>query len=173
MKKIKEIMEEANSSSLVLMDELGSGTDPMEGAAFAMAIIDYLNGKNIKSIITTHYSEVKAYAFNTTGIKSASMEFNVETLSPTYRLLEGIPGESNALIIAGKYGISEQIINTARRAITIPTTIGFCVFLYINPPYSSSTNIKSILLPSFPSLTLSKISLTSLIYCSGCAIAGL
>ena len=118
VKKIKEIMEEANSSSLVLMDELGSGTDPMEGAAFAMAIIDYLNGKNIKSIITTHYSEVKAYAFNTTGIKSASMEFNVETLSPTYRLLEGIPGESNALIIAGKYGISEQIINTARSYIS-------------------------------------------------------
>ena len=107
-------MEEANSKSLVLMDELGSGTDPMEGAAFAMAIIDYLNGKNIKSIITTHYSEVKAYAFNTTGIKSASMEFDVETLSPTYRLLEGIPGESNALIIAGKYGISKEIINTAR-----------------------------------------------------------
>lgn len=116
--KIKEIIEEANSKSLVLMDELGSGTDPMEGSAFAMSIIDYLNKKHIKSIITTHYSEVKAHAFNTTGIKSASMEFNVETLSPTYRLLEGIPGESNALIIARKYGISEEIIENAKSYIS-------------------------------------------------------
>ena len=116
--KIKDIIENANSKSLVLMDELGSGTDPMEGAAFAMAIIDYLNKKHVTSIITTHYSEVKAYAFNTTGIKSASMEFNVETLSPTYRLLEGIPGESNALIIARKYGIGEEIIENAKSYIS-------------------------------------------------------
>ncbi len=116
--KIKDIIEHANSKSLVLMDELGSGTDPMEGAAFAMAIIDYLNKKHVTSIITTHYSEVKAYAFNTTGIKSASMEFNVETLSPTYRLLEGIPGESNALIIARKYGISEEVIENAKSYIS-------------------------------------------------------
>jgi len=116
--KIKDIIENANSKSLVLMDELGSGTDPMEGAAFAMAIIDYLNKKHVTSIITTHYSEVKAYAFNTTGIKSASMEFNVETLSPTYRLLEGIPGESNALIIARKYGISKEIIENAKSYIS-------------------------------------------------------
>ena len=116
--KIKDIIEHASSKSLVLMDELGSGTDPMEGAAFAMAIIDYLNKKHVTSIITTHYSEVKAYAFNTTGIKSASMEFNAETLSPTYRLLEGIPGESNALIIARKYGISEEIIENAKSYIS-------------------------------------------------------
>ncbi len=116
--KIKDIIEHANSKSLVLMDELGSGTDPMEGAAFAMAIIDYLNKKHVTSIITTHYSEVKAYAFNSTGIKSASMEFNVETLSPTYRLLEGIPGESNALIIARKYGISDEIIENAKSYIS-------------------------------------------------------
>ena len=116
--KIKDIIEHASSESLVLMDELGSGTDPMEGAAFAMAIIDYLNKKHVTSIITTHYSEVKAYAFNTTGIKSASMEFNVETLSPTYKLLEGIPGESNALIIARKYGISEEIIENAKSYIS-------------------------------------------------------
>ena len=116
--KIKDIIEHANSKSLVLMDELGSGTDPMEGAAFAMAIIDYLNKKHVTSIITTHYSEVKAYAFNTTGIKSASMEFDVETLSPTYRLLEGIPGESNALIIARKYGISEEVIENAKSYIS-------------------------------------------------------
>lgn len=116
--KIKGIMESINHRSLVLMDELGSGTDPMEGSAFAMSIIDYLNKKNIKSIITTHYSEVKAHAFNTTGIKSASMEFDVETLSPTYRLLEGIPGESNALIIAKKYGISDEIIENAKSYIS-------------------------------------------------------
>ena len=116
--KIKDIIEHANSKSLVLMDELGSGTDPMEGAAFAMAIIDYLNKKHVTSIITTHYSEVKAYAFNATGIKSASMEFDVETLSPTYRLLEGIPGESNALIIARKYGISEEVIENAKSYIS-------------------------------------------------------
>lgn len=116
--KIKEIMESVNHRTLVLMDELGSGTDPMEGSAFAMSIIDYLNKKNIKSIITTHYSEVKAHAFNTTGIKSASMEFDVETLSPTYRLLEGIPGESNALIIAKKYGISDEIIENAKSYIS-------------------------------------------------------
>ena len=117
-KDYKEILENANRRSLVLIDELGSGTDPMEGSAFAMAVIDYLNQKNIKSIITTHYSEVKAHAFNTNGIKSASMEFNVETLLPTYRLLEGIPGESNALIIAGKYGINEEIINNAKSYIS-------------------------------------------------------
>lgn len=116
--KIKYIMEHANSKSLVLMDELGSGTDPMEGAAFAMSIIDYLNKKHVTSIITTHYSEVKAHAFNSTGIKSASMEFDVETLSPTYRLLEGIPGESNALIIARKYGISDEIIENAKTYIS-------------------------------------------------------
>lgn len=116
--KIKDIMEHANSKSLVLMDELGSGTDPMEGAAFAMSIIDYLNKKHVTSIITTHYSEVKAHAFNSTGIKSASMEFDVETLSPTYKLLEGIPGESNALIIARKYGISDEIIENAKTYIS-------------------------------------------------------
>lgn len=116
--KIKDIMEHASSKSLVLMDELGSGTDPMEGAAFAMSIIDYLNKKHVTSIITTHYSEVKAHAFNSTGIKSASMEFDVETLSPTYRLLEGIPGESNALIIARKYGISDEIIENAKTYIS-------------------------------------------------------
>ena len=116
--KIKDIMEHANSKSLVLMDELGSGTDPMEGAAFAMSTIDYLNKKHVTSIITTHYSEVKAHAFNSTGIKSASMEFDVETLSPTYRLLEGIPGESNALIIAKRYGISDEIIENAKTYIS-------------------------------------------------------
>ena len=116
--KIKEIIENSSSKSLVLMDELGSGTEPMEGAAFAMSIIDYLNKKNITSIITTHYSEVKAYAFNSENIKSASMEFDVESLSPTYRLLEGIPGKSNALIIAKKYGISDEIIENAKKYIS-------------------------------------------------------
>lgn len=116
--RLKKILEVANSKTLVLLDELGSGTDPMEGSAFAMAIIDYLNENNIKSIITTHYSEVKAHAFNNVGIKSASMEFDINTLSPTYRLLEGIPGESNALIIATKYGIDYNIISKAQSYIS-------------------------------------------------------
>ncbi|WP_068267606.1 endonuclease MutS2 [Caviibacter abscessus] len=118
VKSISEILTLCNKKALILLDELGSGTDPMEGSAFAMAIIDYLNSKNIKSIITTHYSDVKAYAFNNKGIKSASMEFNIETLSPTYRLIEGIPGESNALIIAKKYGISDTIIQNAKSYIS-------------------------------------------------------
>ena len=105
-------------ASLVLLDELGSGTDPTEGSAFAMAVIDYLKDKKCKSIITTHYSEVKAHGYNEEGIETASMEFNVETLSPTYRLLIGIPGESNALTIARRLGVSEEVINKAKSYIS-------------------------------------------------------
>lgn len=115
---ISKILKQVSSKSLVLLDELGSGTDPSEGSAFAMAIIDNILERKIKAIITTHYSEVKAHAYNNVGIKSASMEFNSETLNPTYRLLVGIPGESNALIIASKYGISEDIINKAKSYIS-------------------------------------------------------
>ncbi|MGL5520485.1 MAG: endonuclease MutS2, partial [Cetobacterium sp.] len=105
-------------ASLVLLDELGSGTDPMEGSAFAMAVIDYLKDKKCKSLITTHYSEVKAYGYNEVDIETASMEFNVETLSPTYRLLIGVPGESNALTIAKRLGVSEVIIERAKSYIS-------------------------------------------------------
>lgn len=115
---IQEILDSVTKSSLVLLDELGSGTDPMEGSAFAMAVIDYLKARKCKSMITTHYSEVKAYGYNEEDIETASMEFNIETLSPTYRLLIGIPGESNALTIAKRLGVSDEIIDRAKSYIS-------------------------------------------------------
>lgn len=115
---IANILKDSTSKSLILLDELGSGTDPIEGAAFAMSIIDYLNNMGCYGIISTHYSEVKAHAYNNQGIKTSSMEFDVKTLAPTYRLIEGIPGESNALIIAKKYGISDDIIQNAKSYIS-------------------------------------------------------
>lgn len=118
LKNIQEILDNATKNSLILLDELGSGTDPVEGSAFAMAVTDHLKNKKCKSIITTHYSEVKAYAYNDSGIETASMEFNVETLSPTYKLLIGIPGESNALTIAKRLGISQEIIDRAKSYIS-------------------------------------------------------
>jgi len=114
LKNVQAILENVTRSSLVLLDELGSGTDPMEGSAFAMAVIDYLKDKKCKSMISTHYSEVKAHGYNEPGIETASMEFNAETLSPTYRLLIGIPGESNALTIAKRLGVSDEIIERAK-----------------------------------------------------------
>lgn len=114
LKNVQEILESVNRSSLVLLDELGSGTDPAEGAAFAMAVIDYLRDRKCKSFITTHYSEVKAHGYNEEGIETASMEFDVNTLSPTYRLLIGIPGESNALTIAKRLGVSDEVIERAK-----------------------------------------------------------
>ncbi|MGL5934008.1 MAG: endonuclease MutS2, partial [Cetobacterium sp.] len=118
LKNIQEILNSVTKASLVLLDELGSGTDPMEGSAFAMAVIDYLKDKKCKSMITTHYSEVKAYGYNEIDIETASMEFNVETLSPTYRLLIGVPGESNALTIARRLGVSDVIIDKAKSYIS-------------------------------------------------------
>lgn len=115
---LEKILKNSTSKSLILLDELGSGTDPLEGSAFAMSIIDELLEKKSKTLITTHYSALKAYAYNNTGIKSASMEFNSETFNPTYKLLIGIPGKSNALIIAQKYGINEKIIDRARAYIS-------------------------------------------------------
>lgn len=118
LKNVQEILESVNKSSLVLLDELGSGTDPAEGSAFAMAVIDYLKDKKCKSFITTHYSEVKAHGYNEEGIETASMEFDVNTLSPTYRLLIGIPGESNALTIAKRLGVSDEVIERAKSYIS-------------------------------------------------------
>lgn len=118
LKNIQNILDETTKSSLVLLDELGSGTDPTEGSAFAMAVIDYLKDKKCKSIITTHYSEVKAHGYNEDGIETASMEFDVNTLSPTYRLLLGIPGESNALTIARRLGVSQIVIDKAKSYIS-------------------------------------------------------
>lgn len=109
--KVIGILNTDLSNSLVLFDELGSGTDPKEGSALAIAIIEGLRNRCAKCITTTHYIDLKNYAYNTKGIVNASVEFNTETLKPTYRLLLGVPGESNALLIAGNLGMPLDILD--------------------------------------------------------------
>jgi len=116
IKNIIEITENATSHSLVLVDELGAGTDPSEGSALAQGIIEYLMEKKAKVIATTHYGELKHFAFVTDGIENASVEFDTTTLRATYKLLIGVPGSSNAFHIAGRMGISEDILNKAKAA---------------------------------------------------------
>lgn len=118
MKEIITITEVAGRGSLVLLDELGAGTDPSEGAALAIAILNHLNQAGAHTVATTHYSELKGYAMNTAGVENASCEFDIESLQPTYRLLIGVPGVSHAFSIAQKLGLSLDIISDARQLIS-------------------------------------------------------
>lgn len=121
MSNIINIVNNSTSNSLVLVDELGSGTDPIEGASLAQSILEYLKEKNILTIATTHYQNLKEYALLTEGVENASCEFDLDTLSPTYRLLLGVPGKSNAFAISQKLGLNPTILDRAKKLINEDT----------------------------------------------------
>ncbi len=115
---IISILDQASDRGLVLLDELGAGTDPVEGSALARAILSYIRERRITTLVATHYSELKAFAQITPGVENASMEFDLETLAPTFRLQVGLPGRSNAFAIAGRLGLPSEIVDAARRLVT-------------------------------------------------------
>lgn len=119
MKKIVNITKHATDKSLIILDELGSGTDPKEGSVLAISIIEYLRKRGSKLIVTTHYSELKNYAYNDELIRNAAVEFDVNTLMPTYRLIMGISGKSNALLIASRLGLCDDITNNAKERLNL------------------------------------------------------
>ena len=121
MVNIINIIKSASQNSLILVDELGSGTDPIEGASLALSILEHLKEQSILTIATTHYNELKQYALVTDGVENASCEFNLATMSPTYRLLLGVPGKSNAFAISQKLGLDESILNRAQSMIGVDT----------------------------------------------------
>ncbi|MFW5999476.1 MAG: endonuclease MutS2 [Halanaerobiaceae bacterium] len=118
MNNIRRFLRQADSNSLVLLDELGAGTDPREGAALGISILEELKAGGVTTVATTHYSQLKSYAYNTSGVENASVEFDIETLKPTYRLIMGIPGGSNAFQIALRLGLPEKIISRAEEYIS-------------------------------------------------------